>query len=278
MTYRDIVVQIDTPAAQARYQIAAEIAARGRGHLTGVYLKTTLINQFTVDAICYLPPTDLDALVRENNEAQDAEAAKAAAALAKAACSSAVAYDWRTIGGDIADDLIAEARCADLVVLPRPRAHPDYSVHASAVDIAMGGGCPVLIAPETVAKPQIGQRILVAWNGGREAARAVRDALPLFADNAVVEIRTAHPKAGEPGDAGPLRRHLERLGYTTNIDTMEEDDDQSIASWLKHEATINHCDLMVMGVYGHTRVRESVLGGVSREMLHSAPVPLLISH
>jgi nucleotide-binding universal stress UspA family protein len=279
MPYKDIVVQIDSAAANDRYALAADLAVRSSGHVTGVYLKTTLINQYNnIDTLCYLPPSELDRMVREHNQGQDDDAAKAAAILTKDAAASNVRCDWRVVGGDSPDDLIAEARCADIVILPPPVPSPAYSVHASAVDIAIGGGGPVLVTPDKVDRIRIGARVLLAWNGSREAARAVRDALPLLVEGAFIEIRAAHPTAGAPDSAGPLRRHLERLGYKTNVDVMEDDDDQSIGSWLKREAINTDCDLVVMGVYGHTRLREFIIGGVSREMLHTPPLPLLISH
>ena len=139
MLYKDVVVQLDTAASLVRRQIAAEIAGRAGGHLTGVYLKTTLINQYNnIGCIGYLPPADLDALIRQNDQAQDEAAAKAEAGLAKVAAEAGVACDWRVIGGDAPDDLVALARRADLMVLPRPSPSPDYDVHASAVDVALG--------------------------------------------------------------------------------------------------------------------------------------------
>ena len=277
MLYKDVVVQLDTAASLVRRQIAAEIAGRAGGHLTGVYLKTTLINQYNnIGCIGYLPPADLDALIRQNDQAQDEAAAKAEAGLAKVAAEAGVACDWRVIGGDAPDDLVALARRADLMVLPRPSPSPDYDVHASAVDVALGGGGPVLVVSETVEKTIIGARVLIAWNGSREAARAVRDALPLMADGAAVEVRMARPKDSDD-DGAALRAHLERHGFSVNM-VATVDEGQSIAAWLQTEAIRTGCDLMVMGLYGHTRLREFVLGGVSREMLHSSALPLLISH
>ena len=278
MAYKDIVVQLGADASTPRYQIAAQLAARAGGYLAGVYLKTTLINQYNnIGSIGYLPPVDLDRLIRDHNQAQDDNATKAAAALAKVASALGVASDWRVIGGDAPDGLIGEARCADLVVLPPPSAAPAFSVDASAVDIALGGGGPVLVVPEAVARLQIGQRVLVAWNGSREAARALRDALPLMAAGATVEVRMARPKDAAEHEPEALRRHLERQGLTVNMVTVV-DEGQPIAAWLQAEAAAAGCDLMVMGLYGHARLQEFVLGGVSRDMIHAPTLPLLLSH
>ncbi len=277
MPHQDILVQIDSAAPPARYEIAAHLAARGRGRLTGLYLKTTLINQFNdISALGYMPPGELDRLIRDHNQGQTADMAKAAAILADVAARANTDCACRSIGGDTPQELIVEARRADLVVMGPPSPSPAYNVHASPVDVALGGGGPVLIVPAESGQSAIGRRALTAWNGGREAARALRDALPLLADDAVVEVRVAHPK-DEMFDAEPLRRHLELHGLRPNIETVVEDG-RSVSDWLADEALKAGCDLIVMGLYGHPRLQEFVLGGVSRDMPHRSPLPLLISH
>jgi nucleotide-binding universal stress UspA family protein len=276
MAYKDILVQLDEPASAPRYQIAADIAARAGGHVTGVFLKTTLINQYNnIGNIGYLPPEDLNKLVKDNSRAQDDDDDGAIAALKAAASAAKANWAHRTIGGDIPDELISLAKTADLAVLPPPTANPAYSVHASATDICMAG-CPVLLVPGQLAKTAIGEKVLLAWNGSREAARALRDALPLLAPGATVEVRMAGAK-GDGDAAADLKTHLERHGFAANVATSDESRSH-IADWLKAEAAAAGCDMIVMGLYGHNRLREFVMGGVSRDMLHDSPLPLLISH
>jgi nucleotide-binding universal stress UspA family protein len=277
MIYRDIVVQIDRAEARARYEAAAALAARFKGRLRGVYLKTSLINQYnSIDPIAWLPPESLNQLVREHNAAQDKAADASGAALIEIAKRLGADADWEVVSGDTPDALVALARCADLVVLPPPTPFAAYSVHASAVAVGMAGGGPVLIVPEG-ASPAIGARALVAWNGGREAARALRDALPLLAEGAAVEVRIAHPdpEVGDPAQG--LRRRLAGLGLKVNV-VVATHPEERISDWIRDEAKRTGCDLIVMGLYGHTRMREFVLGGVSRGMLHDPPLPVLISH
>jgi hypothetical protein len=211
MPYRDIIVQIDRPEAQARYEIAAALAARGNGRVAGVYLKTSLINQYnSIDPIAWLPPETLNQLVHEHNGAQDRAAEASSAALTATATRAGVQADSRVVSGDTPDELVALARCADFVILPPPTPYAAYSVHASAVAVGLGCGGPILIVPEGSKSSEIGARVLIAWNGGREAARAVRDVLPLLADGAAVEVRVAGSAADDP--AGGLRRRLEGRG------------------------------------------------------------------
>ena|SRR5579871_4142271 len=278
MSYRDIVVQTDRADARARYRIAAALAARGKGRLSGVYLKTSLMYQYaSIDPIAWLPPDDLNAIVREHDVAQDEAADASGAALSAVARAVGVACDLDVLNGDTADDLVARARSADLLVVPPPSAAPAYNVHASAVEVGMAIGGPVLVVPETdAAETEIGARILVAWNGGREASRALRDALPLMRDGAAIELRMAH--AGADGDpTARVRSWLEGSGLKVNAVAARHTDER-VADWLKAEALRAGCDMIVMGLYGHTRMREFVLGGVSRGMLHEPPLPLLISH
>jgi len=275
MAYKDILVQIDDAGSAPRYQIAADLAARAGGHVTGVFLKTTLINQYNnIGTIGYLPPEDLNKLIKDNSSAQDEDAAGALQALKAAATAAKAGVSHRTIGGDIPNELINLAKTADLAIMPPPSANPAYSVHASASDICMAG-CPVLLVPAQVAKPKVGEKVLLAWSGSRESARALRDALPLLAPGASVEVRMARSKGDEGDDGADLKAHLERHGFKANVAMADEN---HVADWLKAEAANTGCDLIVMGLYGHTRLREFVLGGVSRDMLHDCPLPLLISH
>jgi nucleotide-binding universal stress UspA family protein len=285
MSCQDVLVHIEAAAPRARYEIAAALAARGGGRLTGLYLKTSLINQFNdISALGYMPPGELDRLIRDHNQGQDEDMATAASVLAGLAARAKVECACRSINGDTPQELIVEARRADLVVMGPPSASPAYNVHASAVEVALGAGGPVLIVPAEFdldrsgagSGARIGGHALVAWNGGREAARALRDALPLLPDKAIVEVRVAYAK-DEVFDTSPLRRHIELHGCRPNIETVVEDG-CSVSEWLANEALRTGCDLIVMGLYGHPRLQEFVLGGVSRELVHRSPLPLLISH
>jgi nucleotide-binding universal stress UspA family protein len=279
MTYRDILVHIDTAASKPRYEIAAGLAARGSGVVSGVYLRASLINQYVnIGSIGYLPPDDLDWLIREHDQGQAEAAAAAGAALQIAATAAGVACAWRVIDGDTPDALLAEARRADVAVMPAPIANPLYNVHGSAVDVALGGGGPVLIVPDTVSQTQVGRRVLVAWNGSREAARALREALPLIEPDAAVTVLTIRAKGTDLTPDAGLARHLERLGFTPNLVVVG--DDAAAEMLIAGQAKAVGADLIVMGLYGHARLQEFVLGGASRGMLvlRGSATPLLVAH
>jgi nucleotide-binding universal stress UspA family protein len=277
MAYKDILVRLDTPQARSRYAVAAKLAARSGGTVSGVFLKTTLINQYNdLESIGYLPGQDLQALIEENDQAQDEAAEKAATALQAAATEVGAACDWQSISGDTLDDLVAAARRADLTILAPPVSSEAFNVHASPVNVALECGGPVLIVPEGPIA-ELGQRVLLAWSGSRESARALRDALPLLAPGAVIEIRTVKAHPDDEAAADTVVDHLRRLGFKPHLQTIIAED-HAVTETLRREAARCDCDLIVLGLYGHTRLREFVLGGVSREALKAPSLPLLLSH
>jgi nucleotide-binding universal stress UspA family protein len=242
--------------------------------LTGLYLKTSLVTRIVkVEPIEPPPLEDLARRIRNQLQRDEAEASAAGVVLSAIAAEAHAEFECRMINGDTQRDMIIEARRADLVVLGAQVTADE--VRAVPVDIALGGGAPVLIVPAKVDKARVGSHVLVAWNGSRESSRALRDALPLFAEDALIEVRTAHGKHDRTNSEA-LCRHLEQHGFSVNLEQVE-DEGQSIPKWLVSEAIEADCDLIVMGVYGHTRLHDFVLSDVSREMLRAPTLPLLIS-
>src|SRR5206468_1617267 len=140
---------------------------------------------------------------------------------------------------------------------------------------------PVLVLPYAGRFETVGRRVLVGWNARREAARAVHDALPLLRQAesvtvlAIDPVRGAHGHGEEP--AADLALHLARHGLQV---TARQTDSAGLdpADVLLNTAADEGADLIVVGGYGHSRVREVVLGGVTRRLLRTATVPVLISH
>jgi nucleotide-binding universal stress UspA family protein len=276
MSYKDILVQTEATGSASRCEIAAALAARGGGQLTGLYLNTPLVSQMvSAEAIRALAPGDLAELILERIRCDSVDATKAAEMLCEIAAASKVACTCRVIGGESAYALAYEARHADLVVLGPLTPFVRRGVHASPIEIALGSGSPILVVPADVATVDLGARVLIAWNGSREAARALRDALPLLLKDCVIEIRIARPKH-DLSEADSLRRHLRLYGHEANIEVVD-DHGQSISQWLVTEAHRTDCDLMVMGLDAHKHFQEFELGRVSRELLYAPPLPMLIS-
>lgn len=179
-------------------------------------------------------------------------------------------------------EVVAYARRADLTIMTRPEAGAHEEAHEHVFEaVLFGSGRPVLLMPPGWDEESLTDRILIAWNAKREAARAVADALPLLTRAREVVIATidAIPSDGGHGPVPgkDLAVHLERHGVdvrVNNIDGMGRTE----AGALMDEAAAFDANLLVMGGYGHARAQEWLLGGVTQELTRSAGMPLFLSH
>jgi nucleotide-binding universal stress UspA family protein len=226
--------------------------------------------------LAYMTPADIDELLKSHAKAVNDAAEAAREIFEKAAAEAGVRSDWLTIEGDSDRALVACARRADLVVLP-PVVHTSMARwRYGAGSLAMAAGGPVLVVGDEGCAPDFGRRVLVAWNGTRESARALRDAWPILIEAEQVDVVVVSPK-GDGGPDGLLQRHLERHGCRANI-ILDPSRDELASEVLRRQALTLNSDLLVMGLFGRPRLAEVVLGGVSQEMLEAPPIPLLISH
>lgn len=278
MSYRDILVQVDdTEASSHRVAAAAGVARRSQAHLTGVFLKSDFLRNYMAgEAVAYLPPDVLDQLLRDHAAAVVKASEAARRAFDAAARDAGVVSDWQLIEGDDADALSACARRCDLSVLP-PAATASLGwrrIAAATVGLACGG--PVLVVPDTGAAPTVGERILVAWKDTRESARALHDAWPLIMSATEVHVLTVAPD-GDGGSEEWLQRHFERHGCSARF-VVDRSHDASAGDILRRKTLELGVDLVVMGLYGRSRLQEQILGGVSIDLLAHPPAALFVSH
>jgi nucleotide-binding universal stress UspA family protein len=188
----------------------------------------------------------------------------------------AVSAGWREATGRRDQRVPALARTSDLVVFAR--AKDDESPDLSAVLEAtlFGAGRPLLLLP-TAPPATIGERVAIAWNGRGEAARAVAGALPFLDAARSVQVLTAPTSRTEADVALELIEYLAWRGIAAER-RMVECGDEPVAHALLRTARENSADLLVMGGYGRTRLSELVLGGVTRDVLHDADLPVLMAH
>ncbi|MDO5620581.1 MAG: universal stress protein [Paracoccus sp. (in: a-proteobacteria)] len=172
------------------------------------------------------------------------------------------------------------ARFSDLVVQTRPYG-ADATPDAEAVTEAamFEGQCPVLIVPGAGLPETLGNRILIAWNQSEEALHAVRRAMPLLKKAEAVEITVIDPSPNGPERSDPggalcqmLTRHGAKCDIAVLARTMP-----AISDVLQQRATETGADMIVMGAYGHSRFREAILGGATRNMLEKTKVPVLMA-
>lgn len=248
-----------------------------RAKLTGVHVAPL--------AITYGLATDmaLASFIEAQIAAADDERKAAETAFLAAAGKAGIDFDWRAEKS--ADSLVsphagAMARAADLILCPQLRGEASIGRH-QLEEVVFSSGRPVIGLPASWSVKKLGNRVLVAWDGGREAARAVFDALPILVRADAVRVVSVQGFLDEPvrqftpGDdiAATLSRHgvkVEAISFRSTRGSMREE--------LRTQALDFDADMAVMGCYGHSRFRERILGGVSRSMLKDIPFPLLLAN
>jgi nucleotide-binding universal stress UspA family protein len=214
---------------------------------------------------------------REENE----KAAKSAVEQFEATAKD-VKHETRMVPASLAGaaDTFGEiARVFDLAIVgqsERDRVGPEELIVEGAL---FGSGRPILVVPADYQGGMRLDRVLVCWNGGRNAARATANALPFLRRANAVEIVTVGAEASAPGEtsAADLSRHLARHGITADVKRIEPGNLKVSAAILNYAAK-SGAGMLVMGGYGHSRLREFILGGTTRGVLAAMTVPTLMSH
>lgn len=271
---QDVLVHVDaTPAGRGRLEYAFALAARHSARLTGVHVLAP------VDVPPYFRPSavEREAAVLEREAKRDADAAKTL--FHEMSSGRATPVRWRSLRGGMKHQLCEQAACADIVVLGQyeaegtPERHPLYL----AEEVVLGCGRPVVVAPDSLGGAALLKRVLIGWDGSREAARAVHDAIPLLLKaGSDVEVLVAD-EHGRSAPTADLIDHLGRHGISVDPVRHVHSRKAAGASLLQRLAA-REFDLLVMGAYGHPAWLELFLGGTTRTALMSATTPVLVSH
>lgn len=275
MAFKDILVHVDnSPQCKARLELAGALAQAQQGHLIALHVRTRpLLPQFI--AAQYGPEID------RVREAFNAEAARETRALFDTIQPAAGATtEWRDVDGDLVDTVALHARYADITIVGQG-ANLDEGDRPLADSLILDVGRPVLMVPDAGRFPSIGERVLVAWNGSREATRAVHDSLPILERAKRVHVIAVNPQGGMAGHGdvpgADICLHLTRHGVNAVCEHIRAED-LNVGQMLLSRAADEDVDLIVMGAYGRSRLRELVLGGATRHMLRHMTVPVLMSH
>lgn len=276
MALKDLLVHIDASQANdARVRAAIALARHHEAHLGGLYVLPW--KYLPAYAEFQLPPE----IIETQQKTLRAQARRAEQAFRSATAEAGLQSEWSCVEGELLSTLLRYARYTDLMVVGQPAEEDPLSTSQGVADeLAIHAGTPVLVIPYIGAREAIGERVLVAWNGRRESARALHDALPLLerARTATVVSVNPHTQAQEEGNLpATIGLHLARHGIHAEPKELIAPDLQTAEVLLSHAASIA-ADLIVMGAYGHSRVRELILGGVTRHVLRHMTVPVLLSH
>ena len=280
MTYKTLLLHLDdAPRREERLALAFEMAERFDAHLVGLYVPVTpFVPSY---ALAEAGPAVVEIETRRR-----ASALEAAEAVFRAASSRhrAVKCEWRRGYGDPVTALCTSARYADVVIAGQPELKGEEANRLPAGfagDLVLAAGRPVIFVPYAGRFPTVGKRVLVAWNAGREAARALRDALPLLRDAAQVDIVAFDPGRGgaQHGElpGADIGLFLARHGVKVTV-SQQSGTTLDVGAQILSRAADLSADLIVMGAYGHSRVREQILRGATRTLLEAMTVPVLMSH
>ena len=260
MAYKDLLVIVDDDLpARERVSHAADLAERFEAHLTGL-------------CVSVLEESEAARRARRAHRLFDDEVGR-----------RRISTEWRSATGFPIDVAAVQARYADLTILSQLAPENAQAVVDSPRPeyIALTTGRPILVIPYAGHYGRIGERVLVAWDASREATRAVSDAMPLLLGASVVTVLTVdpvvdrHQQGAVPG--ADIALHFARHGVTADVEKVMSAG-TSVGDMLLSRACDLSADLLVMGAYGHSRVRELVLGGVTRTVLTSMTLPVLMSH
>lgn len=281
MGIHTIIVNLDNGKhTRARVAAAAALAIQHEAHLIGLAATGWLITPADIDGSLGLGAYQAAAM----RELKEIALSCVDDFRQQVEHLGVLSHEERVEVGYPADVMPRAARYCDLAVVTQPDPDEDYALRTPylAQDVLLQSGRPLLVLPyagERAIAPA--SRVLIGWNASREAARAMKDAMPFLRRAASVQVAVFETPEDADLDHGDLPGAdiglwLARHGVKVDV--------QYIASGVAAgEALLSHAadvgaDLIVAGGYGHSRLRETVLGGVTRTLLRSSPVPVLMSH
>jgi len=256
---------------ESRLQVALDLARAHDAHLTCVQATAQFVpvSYITLGAEYY---TNVD--MADLHEADEQLREK----IEKHLRQEDVSWDWRAALGDAAFLLIQYSTLADLVVLSQSRdqAGPIVRPLPIAGDVAVHAHCPVMVVPVSQTSFDSSQPIVVGWNGSGEAARAVRSTLPILrmaADVHVTSVDETHRDFPQAEASVYLARH----GIQSELHQLDQNG-ESPSQVIRKFAQERGAGAIVMGAYGHSRLRETLFGGVTRDLLSHCEIPMIMVH
>lgn len=274
MSYKTILVHVDeSRRASERIKIAAAIAMTQKAHLIGTAMTGASRYLIQTHMLAELDPnlkTHLDFLrERARRGLEDFDTAVQRLGLSS--------FEKRLIDDEAGGGICLQARFADLVVIGQndpeeisPVVLPDFPQY-----VVLHSGRPVLLVPHAGQFDNIGKHVMIAWDGSMEATRTITSALPLLRCAQLVEVTIFNARAHGAPPGAQVALYLQRHGIPCEI--VLRNTEKNIGESLLALAALRGADLIIMGGYGHTRFREIVLGEVTRTVLETMTIPVLMS-
>lgn len=254
---------------------AARLAEKHGAHLIGAHNSAKLMIYGGI-------PEDL---LAQHNAGEHKEADAIQFIFEDVSNKHGISHEWRhkrAKDTEAFEDIVLQSRAADLVIAMGPdHTDPLGHWHDLPERLAMSSGRPVLLLPHGGMFNNLGQRVAIGWNGSKEAARAAFDALPLLRDAEIVNIVTISERPDMlEKDTASLERFAASLGrHGVKVQSLAlGSSGKSTGQDLLHYAADQNSTLMIMGFYGHSRLREMVWGGVTHDILRGMDLPVLMSH
>jgi nucleotide-binding universal stress UspA family protein len=287
MGLRDLLVHVDqTEASLARLRLAVDLASRHGSRLAAIFIRDwspAQLQERRTAELGLVSGEQLDRLHGRIETSIDNAEEQLRSMLGSLGREHGLEVEWRRVDGPASVVVAQHARYSDLCALgwygELDNSSADYSF---AEELLFVSGRPVLLIPAAGNFTTLGRHIAVAWNASRPAARAVNDALPLIERSERTTVLTVNPAAFmEPRGALPPERmveHLERHGAATDLVRIENVPTRSIAEVLQDKARELGADLIIAGAFGHPKLWEKLLGGVTRDLLDHMRLPIFMSH
>jgi nucleotide-binding universal stress UspA family protein len=278
MTFKTIVAVVQGEKDEDRLlDCVLPIANHFKSHLIGVHAEAMPVSYTTPMGF---PDAEFIHVSSERNEKRAAELGQRYSSRCMA---EGVSAEWRSMesfSGDSALSSLSIARCADLIVAVQSNPDGDSISSANLEGLLFEAGRPVLFIPYAAPVAGTFRKVLVAWNGSREAARAVFDALPFImdADETEILVIDADEDADQDSEAAgaSIAASLGRHGVHVTV-INEKSAGLSVGTVIENHAAEAKPDMIVMGAYSHSWLREFLFGGATRTLLQSMPVPTFMS-
>ena len=277
MAIKNILVHIDhSMACETRVNAATDLARQNDARLSALFIVPDYFMPSYVEA-----QISTDIITQINDEAME-RAKKTMSKVRDQVNSAGLSIDAYIEEGNLIATLGDYARYTDLLVLGQNQPEdPDNISEALAEHLVIDGGAPCLVIPFIGARKTLAKRILVAWNESRESYRALKDALPLLKHADMVEVLFIKPRSHNQEHTSlqenVIINYLVDHGITAKVNLCI-DNHIDPGNTILSQTVENDIDLVVMGAFGHSRLREIVLGGATRHLLKKMTAPVFISH